>query len=229
MQIDYDSVELTINRIENNNQIISYVMDPAPDLHMGCPIFFDDEGMEYQPDLVSRTRLPGNDPLRMVEYAIEFFADNDPGFSIGKKLRRKRPLWKLNLPDSRLISVDYCVQINEFLSKEFIERVYFSVTENGYIIVKKEKPKSNHLLQKNTWKIDRSSARKLLDDLLRCVSEVDCYQNDYYDDTARKLIYHFENGQQVEYTGVFAFGQLPDDYVDTTQLIEKFMRLYCIS
>ncbi len=45
----------------------------------------------------------------------------------------------------------------------------------------------------------------------------------YRDDTARTIVYHFENGRAVSFSGTDACGE-DDDYNDTVQIMQQFKK-----
>lgn len=61
--------------------------------------------------------------------------------------------------------------------------------------------------------------QSLFQDLLRCVSEVDCYRIQPCDDRSRLLTFCFSNGETLEYNAVFCH-----DDINTRELIDNFLK-----
>ena len=66
MNIDRYKVRLTIHHIEyrgENHDIKNYVMEPSPDLHCGCPILVDENGIDYPVESIEKAIISNNKQL----------------------------------------------------------------------------------------------------------------------------------------------------------------------
>ena len=217
---DIYNVPFIIKQIEDMDTYKTYVMNPTPNLHCGCPTIIDDDGIEYTPECVSMRKVPGEEEL--VEYLFEFDTENDPYFPVGKTFSRKLPEWIKTIPDSRIIKIDYESQSIIFGENKVVEQINITVNKDGEVWI--TRGKSLRLSEERSvrFQITEEDAGKLLEDMLRCVSGPDCYKNQYVDDTARQITYHFENGYALKYDGVYAYGNKNEDYQDTVKVMSAF-------
>lgn len=75
--------------------------------------------------------------------------------------------------------------------------------------------------QKAVFTVSEKRMQTLFQDLLRCVSEVDCYRIQPCDDRSCHLTFCFSNGETLEYNAVFCH-----DDINTSALIDNFLKEY---
>lgn len=227
---DISRIPLTIKSILiDDDHEKWYVVENNIDLHHDFrfhKITLFDEEEEYEVKYVNI-----NNKEDIIEYQFKF--REDPDFKEGTVLNYKRPSWVQEIPDSSLKEIEYSTKqyvvdytttdVNFDLGEELTLRV----DDKGLVTLKRNHSNNARVAQFN---VGNERGSKLLADLLRCVSGIDCYEielnelssYDYDDDTHKeetKMIrYYFEDGIRLDYEGVYGYNR-----VNTESMIKEFI------
>lgn len=200
-----------------------HVMDVSDDLHINCRILLDDNGVEYPFEEWSTQYKDDN----KVQYGIVFI-DQSIELEPGTVLKLGPQLWRQDIPDSKVIKLDYHSQTavptfgkgDEFYL-EVVGGIEVTASANGEVTLKTPQTDNQKNARIAYTRTDPQVIQKLFQDMLRCVSGDDCYQEQWYDDTGRSFTFYFEDGTKLEYSTVFNYGE-----VNTVNVINQFLK-YC--
>lgn len=219
MVIDLQHGQLIVKCIEfdgKNNDIKCHVMEESLDLRLSCSFLIDEDGREYAMDTFSKRKLTDGKE-GYIQYCIEF-TDQELELQPGTILTRGYEAWRKTIPNSDVAKLEYSSTHYEFMTGKIIDGIEISIEASGMVAISKPKSKLLRSTRSAVVKIETDEAKSLLSDMLRCVSEVDCYPINYYDDTSRLIIFYFEDGSTLNFGGVFAH-----EDVNTLDIINDFI------
>lgn len=220
--VDLWNMTLTVKGIEHDGNDLDttvHVMHKGPDPHISSPyLLIDEQGNTYHMAFWSTEKIDD-----LVELRIEF-ENQELALPLGTVLHVPRPDWIQEIPDSKVVGLEYetISALPVFKGEEMCPEIYdwtkVLVRESGDIVLLKQPSKFNKHQRDAVFSVPQDRARKLLEEMLRCVSEVDCYRAVWCDDTSRTITFHFENGKELKYKGSF----IHDD-IYTDRIMSRFM------
>lgn len=226
MITDLHHYKLAVARTESEGDCVVTVMEKTPNLHHCLRSLFDKNGIEYPVHLYNPCPYFAKDD-DLWEYSIEF-VDQSIRLPKGTELELRPPEWVLRVPNCALLKLEYRSEYgfpdfnvsgeSQPVFKTFDDSIV-SVNSTGHISLSHGISENLADPQKATLQISTTRARALLYAMLRCVSEVDCYEEFFSDDSARSIAFIFENGEEIAYNGVFCHGK-----TSTIELISAFLQ-----
>ena len=224
--IDLWNTTLIVKGIEYDGLDKWHVMDKCPKLRTRPPYYYDDEGNKYYWELkcFRRTEEDG-----LFEYLF-IFTDPDLTIPAGTVLHAARENWMKDVPDSKVIRLEYketCSypEIDEANNLYFriLYKMKITADISGDTMI--SKPVSNYIEcnKEASFSVPAKRTETLFAEMLRCVSEVDCFKEDWVDAKSRKIIFYFEGGEKLECDGVFCHGD-----ENTVNIMHAFLKEYML-
>lgn len=228
--IDRQNAVLKVKEIihdECNPEIVYHVMEKTPDYHFHCPSFIGEDGKEYTWEFYQRGE---KDSKGLIEYRIEF-DDKSLRFPAGTIFHLGPESWRQEIPKCVLESIKYYSVCSppEFddngnlVFKKYNE-VGITISISGEVILLNYKERSSDecFEEKDRLQVKPERVMALFKDLLRCFSEVDCYRENWSDDTARVFTFAFRNGEIQHYSGVFYYDEYEKE-INSEDIIRTFI------
>lgn len=222
--MDLRHATLTVSEIvREEDGSIEHVMAVSDDLHLNCKTLVLENGVEY-PFVERSTQYKDDDK---VQYSI-VFEDQSIELEPGTVLTLGRQEWRQDIPNSKIIRLDYYSQTaipqfgkNDEFYLEVVGGVEVSASATGAVTLTIPQTAKQKNARRAYTKMDPQVINKLFEDMIRCVSEDDCYQEQWYDDTGRSFTFYFEDGTELKYDAVFNYGE-----VNTDDIIYEFLKCF---
>ena len=220
--IDLWNTTLTVKGIEYDGPDKCHVMEKCPRLRTSPPYFYDDEGNIYYWELRWNKRTEDDD---LVE-PLFVFTDPDLTIPTGTVLHSGRESWMRDVPDSKVIRLEY-EKTCGFPEIDEADNLYFKIFDKmkvtadiaGDTVISKSVSNYIECNREATISVPTERTEALFVEMLRCVSEVDCFKENWVDSTSRKIIFFFEDGEKLEYNGVFCHGD-----ENTMKIMQVFLK-----
>ena len=214
--------KLIVNSIEYNGDDKMHVMEETENLHLDTCEFIDEKsGTQY-------TSIYGTHKYNngRITYKVAF-EDQSLELRPGTVLLVEVQKWRKDIPNSDVVELEY--ELNEVSMPEPDERGdLYQEIEDGYKLVANVsgevtlsfpqtiERKNEKIIYKNA---DPDMVKILFKDMLRCVSEDDCYYGGWCDDKSRGIVFRFKDGTHLEYGSVYCHGD-----TDTQKIIDIFLK-----
>ena len=228
--IDRQNAVLKVKEIvhdECNPEIVYHVMEKTPDLHFHCHSFIGDDGKEYTWEFYQRGE---KDSKGLIEYRIEF-EEKSFRFPAGTVFHLGPESWRQEIPKSGLESIRYYSVCSppEFddsgnLAFKKYNEVGAAISISGEVILSYSPKCSSDecFKEEERMQVKPERVKVLFKDLLRCFSEVDCYRENWSDDTERVFTFVFCNGETRQYSGVFYYDE-NEKVINSEDIIRTFI------
>lgn len=215
--VDLWNMTLTVKGIEHDGSDLDttiHVMHKGPNPHFNSPyLLIDEQGNKYRMSFWSTEKIDD-----LVELRIEF-EDQELALPPGTVLHVPRPDWIQEIPDSRVVGLEYetISALPALKGEEMCPEIYdwtkVLVRESGDVAILKQASKFNKHQKDAVFSVPQDRVRKLFEEMLRCVSKVDCYRAVWCDDTSRTITFQFENGEELKYNGSFIHNDVHTDSI----------------
>ncbi len=205
-QTDKKRVKMVVKKVEAEKltpgKMCHYIISPKRIL-LSWDFFTDEFGNRYQ--IENAVAKPSGDNKKCYEYYVEFA---DPGieFTSGTILYAGEDKWRKKLPKCEIMSIRYYVA-NSALGKALAEAgaidpesadLVIDLTREGLLSVKR----ANAALSSLNYKLGKKIAHKVFEELRDCISDGESRPVEAKDALMRRLVLHFENGEDFIYNEV---------------------------